>query len=280
MRKRIAILPVLMLLLLLTISNMSQPSSAVTVWTDDFDDGVLDGWTILEGGFIIQNGRVTATNREYNNMIHESTTAYGYWSFDAYHTNTDPHVGWLVYFVADGFYHLNRPLNGYQVSYIAWAEGFGGFRLEKIVDGRHSRIDGYRNATEFPPPQLFWMVHVDVVRHYNGYMYVWLNYTENDHETGIFFDSYESTYSTSSYLAISMEHHETAWIDNLQVNNDPNAGPDPIPDPLNTELFDPRPTVLLVTPWAVGLCLVVGGFLVWRRRHKKVDITPGKKLDD
>ena len=45
------IVTIITLTFLLMIGIFSAPVSAAVVWSDNFDDGDYDGWTILEGTF-------------------------------------------------------------------------------------------------------------------------------------------------------------------------------------------------------------------------------------
>lgn len=259
-----------MLFLLLSLGKFSQSSSASIQWTDDFDDGVLDGWTIVEGGFVIEDGRVSGTNREINVMRHESTNSYGYWSFDVHFIRTDYHLSWHVFFIASEDILWDRPQNGYCLE--GWAFFY---QIMKTMDYEPNYLDGFSNGTLCD--QIHFMMHFDIVRRYDGYMYVWANYSTNH----IFFDTYDVSHTTSAYFDIVLDHHQQVWIDNICVDNNPENGPDPIDPALNTETINKiPPEVLLVTPWAIGLCLVVGGLVVWRHRQKKVDITPGEELKE
>ncbi len=289
MKRRLILGTTLLITLLCVTFTVSDTSTAVPHYIEYFNDG-LDGWTTRIGGFIIDNGRLTATHQEYNLITtHECTSVYGWWSFDVYHDMVDNHRGWSVFFVADGFHVSGYPLNSYELTYYRTGHGVPGsapphvYELAKRVDGlKQNPHDGYLDS--HISNDLIETVHVDIVRrHDNGHLYVWLNYTGNDPETGIFFDTNETTHTTPlpttcSYFAISMDHQYTQWIDNIYVDTNSSRGPPPgpgdIPDPDIVAIF------LLVTPWAIGLTLVVGGFLVWRRRQKKVKITPGEELKD
>jgi hypothetical protein len=62
--------------------------SETAVWSDDFDDKKLDGWT-LQGDFTADEGTLKALECPaceggMNLASHPSSIAYGTWSFDAY----------------------------------------------------------------------------------------------------------------------------------------------------------------------------------------------------
>ncbi len=66
-----------------------QACSGVVVWSDDFDDGNHDGWTICENTVIVPESNWTASNNylelnqeEWGAISHPSNVAYGTWSFD------------------------------------------------------------------------------------------------------------------------------------------------------------------------------------------------------
>jgi hypothetical protein len=56
--------------------------NAAVVWSDDFDDGNYDGWTVADGSFSASEFMLEATGDFPNNIYHESTVITGTWSFD------------------------------------------------------------------------------------------------------------------------------------------------------------------------------------------------------
>jgi hypothetical protein len=62
-------------------------SSAVVVWSDNFDDGNYDDWTVDLGDWRILDGTMDAYHVDEIESIawHESTQVTGTWSFDYYH---------------------------------------------------------------------------------------------------------------------------------------------------------------------------------------------------
>ena len=58
------------------------PCSADDVWSDDFDDGDYDGWTVMFGGFAAADTALKATEDVHAHAAYTSSVATGTWSFD------------------------------------------------------------------------------------------------------------------------------------------------------------------------------------------------------
>ena len=56
--------------------------NAAVVWSDDFDDGNYDGWTVEDGSFSASEYMLEATGDFPNNIHQESSVIWGTWSFD------------------------------------------------------------------------------------------------------------------------------------------------------------------------------------------------------
>jgi len=56
--------------------------SADEVWSDDFQDGDYDNWTIQKGTWTAEDNYLKTTDK--GGIYHPSTTTVGTWSFDAY----------------------------------------------------------------------------------------------------------------------------------------------------------------------------------------------------
>ena len=67
--------------------------SADVVWSDNFDDGNYDGWTVYSGAFSAADGYLESTELEVPENIagiyNESNVSTGTWSFDCYLPNED-----------------------------------------------------------------------------------------------------------------------------------------------------------------------------------------------
>jgi hypothetical protein len=72
----------------LVISIMMTETKAAVVWSDDFNDGNYDGWTVQVGGFSASNFYLECTEDtwpdSFSQIHHPSTVSAGSWSFDCY----------------------------------------------------------------------------------------------------------------------------------------------------------------------------------------------------
>ena len=54
-------------------------------WSDNFNDGNYDGWTVFEGSYNASSLSLNTTGTDTDNFIyHNSSAAFGFWSFDLF----------------------------------------------------------------------------------------------------------------------------------------------------------------------------------------------------
>jgi hypothetical protein len=75
--------------LLLSPLILSNTCNAEVVWSEDFEDGDLEGWWIAQGNFSVEDGTLRSTVEESFQKVmflsviwHPSTVAVGTWSWD------------------------------------------------------------------------------------------------------------------------------------------------------------------------------------------------------
>ncbi|MFW9806757.1 MAG: hypothetical protein ACFFFK_08520 [Candidatus Thorarchaeota archaeon] len=117
-------------MLVLFLSVFTGTAEATVVWSDNFDDGNYDGWTILgynsttlepiAGNFSAASGMLTSLDDDVNIARYTSTMTVGTWSFDLFVPDDDNNVGSIdVMFTSNG----TRPFPHYSsltVSFEAW----------------------------------------------------------------------------------------------------------------------------------------------------------------
>ncbi len=91
--------------------------SADVVWSDDFDDGNYDGWTVHSGAFSCNNYYLESTEVERHTLsgiYHESNVSKGTWSFDCYLPSGSLYVKTLT--DEDGYGHLTVEITPYRIA--------------------------------------------------------------------------------------------------------------------------------------------------------------------
>ncbi|NHI84120.1 MAG: hypothetical protein EAX81_07440 [Candidatus Thorarchaeota archaeon] len=92
-------------------SQIRYSEPAAIEWSDDFEDGNYDEWTVNRGGYSATDGVMRGTYSSFNWAHHSSTTALGTWSFDFYFRGTN---GMSVWFICNELVgaDYNRPGEG------------------------------------------------------------------------------------------------------------------------------------------------------------------------
>jgi hypothetical protein len=165
--------PVLFLIsLLFVLSFIACPNKAETVWSDNFDDGNYDGWTVTNGTFVVEDG-ILKTGPGSLNVIRCNGygPSTGTWSFDLLAT------GWtVVYFVVNSqqdlvivftgqYYYVQRidVVNG-SYSSVRFAGVASAWQHLNVTRNQEGRICVYNNGTlvadyvdsaYVPPPDFF-----------------------------------------------------------------------------------------------------------------------------
>ncbi|MHA1960499.1 MAG: hypothetical protein ACW99U_09720 [Candidatus Thorarchaeota archaeon] len=156
--------------------SMQDPS-----WSDDFEGGNFDGWTTygalegnkLPGNFTITDGALIARGINWNLAIHDSSVAYGTWSFDVYPVDRE-HNELLVSFILENHTVTEWWINGYMVQFVTGP--YRGYTEPMITLLRQVRwgVDVVWIG-EAPTGNLTGWQHIDVTRDRSGHICVYLN---------------------------------------------------------------------------------------------------------
>ncbi|MHA2373804.1 MAG: hypothetical protein ACXAEB_12355 [Candidatus Thorarchaeota archaeon] len=248
--------------LLLCTVFMPIECSATEVWSDDFNDGNYDGWTIeginmtadppelIDGNFSVDDGLLRATGENgWNLASHPSTVATGTWMFDI-DSVASPTNHYFIFFMSDDIDISEGMPDGYSISIdITPYHDFTGFRIRKFTDGNVVVLGQYDTDQD-----VIGGYHVDITRNSTGHINVWINGT---HRIAVQDDSY----STSGYFRFSAA--DGPAIDNIVVYNsiefDPptTVGPTPTTSPTPTEPGTTFPIEWLVIGISVPVVLII-----------------------
>jgi hypothetical protein len=147
-------MPFLVILLCTTLFT-SFPCKAAIVWSDNFNDGNYDGWTVLNGTFIVEDGILKTGPGDFNVISCPSYgPSTGTWSFDLLAN------GWtVVYFVG----------NSQQVLVIVFTGQYYYVQRINVVNNTYSSVT-------FPGKVSAWQ-HLNVTRNLDGRICVYNNGT-------------------------------------------------------------------------------------------------------
>ena len=202
-------------------------TDALTVWSDNFNDGNTVNWTIHTGGFTASNNYLQGSTADTNHISHASTEARGTWSFDLHINPLVQTENTAVFFIASDLNPGNNdfPSDGYSIEigygWIGLADAFGLVRYENDV---RNPMDTYQ------PPGSQAGFHFDITRGDDDHIYVYINDT-------MVMDRLNIVHDTSTHFFILSTGTER-WVDNIVVDDDPldtgdgnggNGEPPPIP---------------------------------------------------
>ena len=230
----------------------SIPSSAATVWSDDFDDGNLDDWTIIQGNFSVDNGLLHATE-DWNRIDHTSSVSYGTWSFDLYlNSGTTPegHSLCRILFISGdpdpefnhttNYYDLTLFRNHYSLSMYNWTLAWAPLRLDYY----------------YPPEDYSGWWHIDITRGMDGQFNVFLNGSR-------IMEAQNDRYTISSLFCFYT--HEGCLLDNIVVSDTIDVFP---------QWYESIPWSY-ITPFIVG---ITTGIIVLIIRRANLEERTMKKL--
>ncbi|MHA1904927.1 MAG: hypothetical protein ACW977_13265 [Candidatus Thorarchaeota archaeon] len=218
------------LLLSLIIAPLS--GRAATVWSDDFNDGNYDGWTIPENSRVYDgdygwNGSDwTAANqylqldqREFGIISHPSNVAYGTWSFDFRINETLSAHGVMgnFAFISNNIHDLDNITEG-SWYFIHFEDPTGVSFYISLRKYTNDVLTEYTNTT--PIPVAGWH-HIDVTRNTTGWFSVY-------HDYSLIIQELDTQIDTSEMFVLWVERG--LMIDNIVVDNEviPITPPQPV----------------------------------------------------
>lgn len=202
----------------LLLFGMVNPAVAGVDWSDDFDDGNYDGWTVNDGTFAVIDGKLQATEAGAGvpaQIEHPSNVTMGTWAFDLEIVD-NPEGPELVNI------HFLKDESG---SFMGLAYGiviFGGI----ITLGRISGSELTEFATwPFPDPPPFGLHHIEILHNATNDFYVYVNGTMVIDAMGLFYEQYTYDYfSFQSTIYSSIDNvNVTEWVEPTTTTTTPDT---------------------------------------------------------
>ena len=240
--------------LVFVVSLFPQSAAAVPVWSDDFDNGNYNGWTVKTGTFSCADLTLAGTydstpegdSMRFDNEIWiNSTVSYGTWSFDLYYGG-QPMWGPGLWFTCDG---ISSDLEWIGVGWpggkgLAIQREQGNWYLQRVNGWTGNTIATW-NATPDGSYGLETGYHVYFTYDEDGYFNLWINGTHFSLAANFLSDYHFQ----SQNILVGM--NRGSWIDNIQVWNETL----PLPDPpvLDATSPNPDPDGNVLVNWNDGL---------------------------
>lgn len=190
-------------ILLFLIMNACFCSGSL-VWSDDFDDGNYDGWTVGDGSFTADDQYLENNGSGWSAIEHASTVAYGTWSFWFY-SNDSISSGLnqiRIYLIADEILSQSDkediPItNGYALTidpatYDTQIE----YMVHRYVAGDEWQIDLIWDVS--PDFEVYGWYHINITRDCYGTFSLYGNDT-------LYFHFTDTTHTSSSLFGFACE---------------------------------------------------------------------------
>jgi hypothetical protein len=218
-------------LFLLFISSFNKLPScfADVVWSEDFEDGDLDGWIIVQGAFAIVDGALESKVSQnllmdfylMSGMYHPSTVSVGTWSFDFKCEGKSDSPEFIIDFISLTQHRMNTGSIGKNYGFY-----IGFVRPQQYEIYRNTKYPSAEKALQIcqshSGTELNKWHHVDITRDEDGRIRVYV-----DGVMGI--NHVDKTYSESMYLGVNLEYSPRgkAIIDNIVVSDTIDVEPSP-----------------------------------------------------
>ncbi|TFG30929.1 hypothetical protein EU528_07410 [Candidatus Thorarchaeota archaeon] len=205
----------ILIAIILCLSVFPTTVDAAEVWSDNFDDENLDGWTTfgfenitnglpIDGNFSAEGGQLTALDDDINFARHDSTTSVGTWSFDMFVPDKlSADVGMV--FMSNG----SRPLEYETLSITIHA--YTGENHFTIWELRGDDMVVFESPY-IPTTGVLGWHHIDITRTDVGRFQVFVNDT-------IVWDFVSNDVTSSTYLELAAFNAAGAMFDNIVVSD-------------------------------------------------------------
>ena len=185
-------------------------------WSDDFNDGNLNGWSKSDSSSVVQDGMYRGTGPDQTSIVHLSNVSVGSWTFDVVHFGDWKVIGMMVDIVFIGGQGGTASAYGYILRpwyrYLESLDQFD-FQLVKRLEGEDTELAFVSGPKGFDMTGA--LFQFNITRTVGGLMTVRFNGTEIMSVT-------DTDISTSENFEISLGRDMA--IDNIVVIQAPAEG--------------------------------------------------------
>ncbi|MHA2307307.1 MAG: COG1470 family protein [Candidatus Hodarchaeales archaeon] len=189
-----------------------SPCVAVNIWSDDFEDGNYDEWTVLDGSFLASSTKLMASGEmtDPHRIRHDSNISYGTWSFDVL-INMSSYIygeSMYIYFLMESLESLGDEIGYYlrliaDPSWMVWPTSFT-FGSRTAISTKSLGESSYAG-------KLAQKQHIDITRSIDGHFNVFVDET-------LIIEAMDNEYTTSNYFGFHTQAGH--GLDNITVDNE------------------------------------------------------------
>jgi hypothetical protein len=260
--------------------NNNDSIPAGIIWSDDFNDGNFQGWSVTRGGYSATENLIRGTTTTWNYIEHPSTVAHGTWSFDHnFYAGLDgiwqPVDGDLaIWFIANGHQSgdTTQADNGYFLVFHPHVDA-----IELWMDPGDEGYNRVLLGSWTPPDFVKWW-HVEITRDSDGEFKVYLDdvlriqATDTTYDSSIFFGFLGYNQQEMDNVVVSDSVPSTTSTATTTTNTVTDTVTTSVATTTTTSTStNPPPTGLSVDPMLMAgilliLAIVIGGIIVFSRR--------------
>ncbi len=202
---------------ILLITFSASLCSGSVVWSDDFNDGNYNGWTVDNGTFSATNHQLEVIGQEDDWAVikYPSTIAYGTWSLDIYvNESADSNYDWIkLLLLADEILpqtdSADIPIsNGYVIAIDPATGIFINPGPPVIQIFRYTDSESYQFIRNSVNPFYGWL-NVSIIRDTSGTFRIYIN--------ELYFEITDNTHSTTAFFGLAS--YVGHAFDNVVVDN-------------------------------------------------------------
>jgi len=255
---------------LIFLLTLISSSTAAVVWSDNFDDGNYNGWTVATGDWRVTDGYLESyyVDTALARMWHPSTVVEGTWSFDVHFETTSETLEADYMFMVNGsegpddYYGYGLRLSGSSFYFVRQSGGFN-----TLVSLAFTIVEDIVDT---------W-THVDITRNSASEFNVFFNETSSEAEPVL--SVTDTTYDYSERFVVNAIGIGICMVDNITVNDQILITP-PEPTPTTTTPTEtpsetpttgdgtppPIDSTLLIVGGGVAAVVIIGAVVCLKRR--------------
>ncbi|MFX1580512.1 MAG: hypothetical protein ACFFBJ_12740 [Promethearchaeota archaeon] len=227
-------------------------------WSDDFNDGNIDGWTVqgwddnftdTSGNFTADDHTLRAYDEDTSQAYHTSNVSYGTWTFDLHCVDTSIHHFYLAFISGSALTIGVNESVPYEYGLMSITGTYGGLTSAFVLYRRDAGDFGIDPLAVYDAPVVNGWYHIVITRDLSGAFEVFFNGTSR-------ITAVDNQYTTSEIF--SFYTHEGPAIDNIVIAPTPSTPGNGDGEPLDL-------TFIMIIGGAVAVVVIIVAVVIKSR---------------